>query len=215
MIFTEKKLGKIKIHLDTKQYLFCLHLNMTTEQYIKNGMLTALISFVLGTVIFVAYYFTSSEMFIWLGYLFVILAGLYNLIIISKIVILAIKDVSNRRKLLKTIGVMLLNVPVAAAYIMGSLFLLETMRITFTNPSQTVLTDIHITGCETAYIDKLKAAESKTVWIDITGDCTIDMDYLSGDQRKVEMVVGYVTSLMGQKITHVIGKETDGNYIQP
>ena len=47
------------------------------------------------------------------------------------------------------------------------------MRITFTNSTQNKLTDIKIVGCETEYISELKPNESKTVWVEITGDCSI------------------------------------------
>ena len=47
----------------------------------------------------------------------------------------------------------------------------------------------------------------KTVWVKITGDCSIYLDYLSNGQRKEETVAGYVTSSMGQKVNHKI----DGN----
>lgn len=187
---------------------------MTTERHIKLGRQTALISFLLGTVVFGLYYFTSAEIFIWIGYLFIILTCLFNLGLISKIISLAIKDNSNRKELLQTSVFLFLNIPISVFYIWGSLILLHTMRITFINPTQTILTDIHIVGCETEYIDKLEAGQNKTVWVGITGDCTIDVDYLSGGQRKEEMVVGYATGLMGQKINHIIGKEVDGNFTQ-
>jgi hypothetical protein len=187
---------------------------MTTERHIKLGRLSAIISFLLGTIIFGLYYFTSADIFIWVGFLFIILTGLFNLGLISKIISPAIKDSNDRQKLVKTAIFMALNIPIAIFYIWGSFILLNTMRITFTNPTQTALTDIQIIGCETEYIDKLEAGQSKTVWVKIVGDCSIDMIYLASGQRKEEMVVGYATGLMGQKITHIIGKEVDGNFTQ-
>lgn len=84
------------------------------------------------------------------------------------------------------------------------------MRITFTNSTQTTLTDINIDGCGGGHIDKLEVGESKTVWVDITGDCSIDINYLSNGQRNGETVAGYVTSSMGQKVNHKIdGKDKD------
>lgn len=84
------------------------------------------------------------------------------------------------------------------------------MRITFTNDTGTQLTDINIVGCGGGQIDKLGNGESKTVWVAITGDCSIYLDYLSNGQRKGETVAGYVTSSMGQKVNHKIdGKDKD------
>ena len=109
---------------------------------------------------------------------------------------------------------MLINIPIMVLYCWVSLILLDTMRITFTNPTQSTLTDINIIGCETEHIDELGPGQSKLVWVTIKGDCSIDMDYLFNGQRKEEMVVGYATGLMGQKVTHIIGKEVDGNFTQ-
>ena len=187
---------------------------MTTERHIKLGRQTALISFLLGTSIFGLYYSTSSDLLLVGGYGFIILTGLFNLGLISTIVSKAIKDKENRKKLISTCGLMLLNIPIMVLYCWVSLILLDTMRITFTNPTQSTLTDINIIGCDTEHIDKLEAGESKLVWVAIKGDCSIDMDYLLNGQRKEEMVVGYATGLMGQKITHIIGKEVDGNFTQ-
>lgn len=81
------------------------------------------------------------------------------------------------------------------------------MRITFTNTAPITLTNIHIVGCGGAHIDKLESGESETVWVEITGDCSIGIDYLSGGQKKKESVASYVTSTMGQKMKHNIGGE--------
>ena len=99
---------------------------------------------------------------------------------------------------------MLLNIPVMIAYCWVAIFLLNTLRITFTNNIGAEITDINIIGCGGGHIDKLKIGESETVWVAITGDCSISINYLSDGQRKEEAVTGYVTSSMGQKVTHKI-----------
>jgi hypothetical protein len=62
---------------------------------------------------------------------------------------------------------MLLNIPVILFYCWVAIILLDTMRITFTNSTQTTLTNINIVGCGGGHIDKLEVGESKTVWVDI------------------------------------------------
>ena len=71
------------------------------------------------------------------------------------------------------------------------------------------MTDINIIGCETKHIDKLEKGESKTVWVGITGDCTVNIDYLKNGEKKEENVAGYVTNSMGQKMKHNIGGHID------
>lgn len=182
---------------------------MNGEKYIKIGKLTVLVSFLIGTVIFGLYYLTSSAELLFVGYGFILLTGLINIIILTLVLSAAFKDTKNRKKLLLTSGLMLLNIPVMLVYVFIAFILLDTMRITFTNATQTTLTDINIVGCGGGHIDKLEVGQSKTVWIDITGDCSIDLNYLSDGQRKDENVAGYVTSSMGQKMKHNIGGQND------
>lgn len=182
---------------------------MTTERHIKLGRQTALISFVLGTIIFGLYFLTSSFDLLLLGGGFIFLAVLVNIGILILILVKAYKDKENRKKLLKICGGMLVNIPVMLFYCWVTVILLNTMRITFINSTQTTLTNIKISGCGGGHIDKLESGESETVWVDITGDCSINIDYLSNGQRKEEGVAGYVTSTMGKKMKHNIGGKNE------
>ena len=69
-----------------------------------------------------------------------------------------------------------------------------------------------IVGCGGGHIDKLEIGESKTVWVDITGDCSIDINYLSDGKQKEESVAAYVTNSMGQKMKHNIGELNDRKF---
>lgn len=185
---------------------------MTTERHIKLGRQTALISFLLGTAIFGLYFLTSSFGLLFLGYGFIVLTGIVNLGILSSILVKANKDKDNRTKLLATSGLMLLNIPIMLFYCWGAIILLNTMRITFTNSTQTTLTNINIVGGGGEHISKLECGESETVWVEIIGDCSISIDYLSNGQKKEESVAGYVTNNMGQKMKHNIGGENEEQF---
>ncbi len=185
---------------------------MTKEPNIKLGQQTALISFLLGTTIFGLYFSTSSFELLFVGYGYIALTGLINIVILISILVKAFKDKVNRRKLLMTSGLMLLNIPVMLVYCWVAIILLNTMRITFINGTETTLTDINIVGCETEHIEKLNEGESKTIWVEITGDCTIYIDYLADGQRKEEVVAGYVTSGDGQKMKHNIGEHKEEQF---
>ncbi|WP_224995134.1 hypothetical protein, partial [Cesiribacter sp. SM1] len=179
---------------------------MRTERHIRLGRLTAIISFLLGTIIFGLYYLTSSSDLLFIGYGYILVAGLVNIVVIALLLNRVRKDQINRKGLLRTSGIMLLNIPVMLLYCWIAFILLNTMRITFTNPTQTEVSDIKVMGCSTGYIDKLRAGESRNVWVDISGDCTISISYHLDGERKEEIVVGYVTNSMGQKIEHRIGE---------
>jgi hypothetical protein len=185
---------------------------MKTEHYIKLGRRTALISFLLGTGIFGLYYLTSALELLLIGGGFIELIGLINIMILISILVKAYKDKDNKKNLLITFGLMLINIPVMLFYCWFAIILLNTMRITFTNSTQSTLTNINIVGCGEGKIEKLEVGESETVWIDITGDCSINIDYLSNGQMKEESIVGYVTSSMGQKIKYNIGGHNEEKF---
>ncbi len=183
---------------------------MTSQKYISVGKITALISFIIGIIIFGIYYFTSDEHLLFLGYVFVIIAGIFNLIILLAILLRSQSDKAHRKMLLKTSGLMLLNIPVMIVCVWVATIVLANMRITFTNGTQNRLTNIRIFGCETENIAELEPNESKTVWVGITGDCSISIEYVEEGERKSEIVASYVTNGMGQKMKHNIdGRDKD------
>ncbi|QQR88301.1 MAG: hypothetical protein IPJ76_08855 [Flavobacteriales bacterium] len=158
----------------------------------------------MGTIIVALYYWTSSSELLIAGYWFIVVAALVNVAVLTALLVKASKA-RTEKKLLITCGLMLLNIPVAVGYMLLVVTLLDTMRITFTNMTNTPITDISIEGCEAEHIDELEVGESRTVWISISGDCDIAVDFLSNGTRKREIVAPYVTSSMGQKLEHNIG----------
>lgn len=183
---------------------------MKSEKYINLGKGTALLSFLIGSLIFGIYFQTSNSDLLLTGFVFIILAGIVNLIILIAILVKSNSDPANRKRLYRISGLMLINLPIMFLFIWFSLVLTGNMRITFTNSTQNKLTDIKIVGCETEYISELKPNESKTVWVRITGDCSISIEYLESGKLIKETVAGYVTGGMGQKMKHEIdGKDKD------
>ena len=85
---------------------------------------------------------------------------------------------------------MLFNILIMFGCIWIAMIILSNMRITFTNGTENKLNDIKIVGCETEHIAELEPNESKTVWIGITGDCSIAVEYLENGQYKSEIVAG-------------------------
>ena len=178
---------------------------MTTERHIKLGRQTALISFLLATVVFGLYFLTSSPQLLFIGYIFLAFVGLFNIALISSLLIKAIKDNINRTKLFKTCVLMLVNVPVTVLYLWFTIILLDTLRITLTNSTNNQLTKINIIGCDNQFIEKLEVGESKTVWIKISGDCSVDINYLQNGIIKKEAVIPYTTKNLGEKRNYNIG----------
>ena len=180
---------------------------MTSERHIKLGKKTLIISFIIGILIFGLYFHTSSFKFISIGLGFIFIAGIVNIVILFSILAKSESDPKNRRGLRKTAGLMLINLPITIIFIWLAMILIGNMRITFINSTPNTLTDINIIGCEMKHIPELEPNESETVWIGITGDCSITLEYLENGKLKRETVATYVTSGMGQKANHKIDGE--------
>lgn len=180
---------------------------MTSNNQILLGQKTALVSFICGTLIFGVYFLTSYWQLLFVGYGFIIIAVIFNVIILALTLTKANKDSENRRALLKASGLMLLNITILFMYMGFAMLLVGNMRITFTNTTKNKLTEINIIGCESEHIAKLEPNESKTVWVGITSDCSINVNYKENGEEKREIVVGYVTAGTGQKINFEIGGE--------
>ncbi|RYG17351.1 MAG: hypothetical protein EOO07_11290 [Chitinophagaceae bacterium] len=178
---------------------------MTAGTYVKLGQCTALASFLFGTLILVLFYFTYWDALFLLGYGFIAFTAFINLIVLIALVIKCFSDKQNRKKLLMTGGVMLLNVPIMLGYLWIMVVLLNTIRITFVNSTQTPLTNVKIIGCEGGNIEQLAVGESETVWVGIPSDCGISIEYLTDGKQKKETVAGYLTPLGGRKADYKIG----------
>lgn len=77
----------------------------------------ALLSFVFGTILLSLFlYFGESIVPITIGVKFVVAAILVNSIFFLANIILAIANIENRIELLKTCGILLLNIPIAILY---------------------------------------------------------------------------------------------------
>lgn len=177
---------------------------MNITKLISTGRTTAFISFIGGTIIILLFYFTNAIELGFLGLFFIAIIGIINLVIVGQLIFKFFKDKQGKKKVLGTIGLMLLNIPIVLIYCWFAITLLNTMRITFVNAALTQLNDIKIYGCEEKHINALSPGQSKTVWVGITGDCSISIDYKLNGQIKTEEVAGYVTNSNGQIITFKI-----------
>ncbi len=184
---------------------------MTNERHLQLGKYTAISSFCIGTGIFISYFFTSASNLLFAGYGFIVIAGLSNFAILLSL-ILSKKAWNNKRSFWLTCGLIILNIPVAIIYCWIGIILLNTMRITLTNSTKGNLTDINLTGCETKHIDQLKVGQSKQIWITISGDCGVDINYRLNGVRKKDVVASYLSNDMGGMIKYNIGAVNNTDY---
>lgn len=168
--------------------------------------LTALITFFIGTFIFLLFYFFSESPFLQVGYFYIIFASIINLIVIIYISIKVRNDASNKNSAYKSYAIMFLNIPSALLYCCFTIIILNTMRITFNNTTSSDVTNIIIDGCDKKIINRLDKGESKTVWIDINNDCSVQIQYLLNGKQIQGTVIDYTTTLNGHKMTYDISE---------
>ena len=87
------------------------------ENLIETGQITALISFVLGTILLSFYlYFGEPSFPIELAVGFIIAAIIFNTVLFLVLFGAAILNPKYRLELLKTCGIMLMNIPISILY---------------------------------------------------------------------------------------------------
>jgi len=184
---------------------------MKIVNQIKIGKLTAIISFLIGTTIFLLYYFTENDHLFLIGYFYIIFVGIINLGVLMWLDTKSTNDLNLKKKLSQAKKLILLNIPIVATYFIGIITLLSYMKITFVNTTNLEISNIRIIGCEEKEISKMLPNERITKWILINGDCSIGIKYNENGIEKEEIVVHYVSGLMGQRYKYRIS-EDDGKF---
>lgn len=165
--------------------------------------------FVFGTLLFIAYATTLSPIVGLIGFVYTGLAFLigtvYFFVLGSKI---------GRRKVdpetgKKSMQILTLNLPIALIYFIIVMILINTARITLENSTGQDLNSIKILGCDTKEIESLKTGQSKTIWIYIPNDCSLEIRYELGGEIRTETVASYLTNLGGVIATYQIGSNQD------
>ena len=173
----------------------------------KIGIYSALTSFLIGTILMLIFYFTGSNDIIGISLYFIGIAGFVNFGILLVLIIDILTEKENRKKNLRTSGIILLNVPVIILYFYFAMFLLSIMRITFINETEKIITDLKIIGGELKTINELEIGEKKTEWISIISGNDLVLEYKIGGEIKTEMVYSYM--ITGKKFKHRIGNDTN------
>lgn len=83
---------------------------------IKIGKLTAICSFLIGTFLFLTYLITNNSGFLPIGFYYLIIIIPLNLTVLLVVIASVLFRRDKYREYLKTIGLMLLNIPIAWLY---------------------------------------------------------------------------------------------------
>ncbi|MCX6154009.1 MAG: hypothetical protein NT007_07610 [Candidatus Kapabacteria bacterium] len=179
---------------------------MPTLKLIRNSKIIALVTFLLGSLLFSVQFLSSESSIAFVAFFFILIAGAVNSIVVILLIIHYIKITTDRGRIVRTILTVALNVPVALFYTWFFYLLINTMRISFVNETNSIVGGITIEGCDQAsYIERLSVGESKTVWVKINNDCMVTVRYKMGAIEINENVTGLVPRNGGHALTFKLG----------
>ncbi len=126
-----------------------------TSKLINKSLKVSWISFVVGTGLFVLYFFVNSFPIAVVSIIITATFGVVNLIFLFRLGIRGLKERNNRRRILRTCGVMSLNIPIVFLYAYFVFALFEIMIVRITNGTGKELTNISIQGCDERSIEDM------------------------------------------------------------
>lgn len=174
----------------------------------KIGFYTALLSFLIGSLLLILFYLTSSSNIIALGIFFIGIAGIINTGVFIKVIFEILKEKRNKKKYYITAGVMLLNIPIVVLYFYTVLFLMTATRVTFINDTGKEISALKIMGGELKTIEKLSVGEKQSEWFQIKFEDNLLVEYLIDGHLKTDNIGdGYM--ITGKKINHRMGRNSD------
>jgi hypothetical protein len=180
---------------------------MESDQLIKRSLKISCASFLFGTGLLILFFFTNAGFFAFMSLPSILVLGGVNFILFVQLCRNGIKEKENRKRLLRTAGIISLNIPVVFLYTYFVFVLFETFVVRFKNNTDKTLTNISVSGCDKRIIQDLQPGQSEIEWIPITRSCiekSIVVEYHIDGTLQRETVYGYVVS--GQRINHKIGE---------
>lgn len=175
------------------------------DYYTKRvSIITAIITFLTGTGLLVFYYIEMSVLTILYSSYVVLLLIILNVFLVLFFLWNCFHHKISYTAFRHSGLILSVNIPIAVLYFFCVNLLLSIIRVTVVNHSGQDISSIRITGCENKTIEVLENDGSKTVWIDIPQDCSIDIHFWRDGKNKKVNIIGYATSLMGQKVTYEI-----------
>ncbi len=144
----------------------------------KVSLVTSLITFIGICTLLVLYVAIGENVTvigieIWV----IVLAAIVNLILLIVLVFQLVKVKEQRKRTLKTIGIILINIPAAMLCMLLMNMWDKTIRLTISNEKKTTITAIEIKSTKQRDISELKPGATKTIWIYNPDTCNVSIKY--------------------------------------
>lgn len=190
----------------------------------STARLIALLSFLGGTVIFVWHYNSNQWFLVDYGACFILVAAFLNIVAIVVLIISALIN-REKRSYLLSIGLLLLNIPLALSYAYITYQCMNEAKHTFINGTKAEMTGIQICGCgSNTSIAKMKPGEKIKVRFKMDRPCSVYINFLSnekkielhafGSDRPVELA-SWSTFIIEREVIYQIDKELLKKYDFP
>lgn len=177
---------------------------MKTLNDSKLGGIIAIVTFLISTTIFIAYCFSGNEGLIYFSFFISFFLFPLNIWLIISIALKVKRRNEERKTNIKSLFFMVINMLIISVYFSISSILGDYMRICFVNKTNIELFNIEITGCESKRIEKLNIGQSETIWINVSNDCPILIQYNVNGKIKNEIVMGSLSGVSGYRSTYDI-----------
>jgi len=167
----------------------------------------ALYSFAIG--ILIVFYNFEQPQFIseGIGLLFVIMAFLLNASLLALLLINALLTPSKFKEIAKSIGILLINIPIAIGCINLAFHVSDFERITFVNVTGSEITDVKFTGCYPKEIGTISNVAVFEEWIDLDFGCNLLLTYKIDGISKTDTIINdYYSSFFNGRSYYYIEK---------
>ncbi len=152
----------------------------------------ALISFLLGTFLLGWYVFSLHSKVEEYGLNYIAVAAVLNTLILLMVIIVALKQPGERKKLLARAGFMLINIPITVLYFWVVLALQDYVRVNFKNNTDLPITEIQISGCGEASLKSIQPKEEETVWVKLEMEGSLQFQYKMNGNPAGDIISGYL-----------------------
>jgi hypothetical protein len=175
-------------------------------EYFRFGVRLSLGFLIAGTGILILFYFNPSARIALTAYQFTVIAVVASWIYVIILLINMLRRRISIPVLIKTLGVMAINIPIGIFYSQIMVWLLGYARVTFENNTGQIITVLNIRGCEKKTLESLENESTKTAWIKISENCHVEVSYTLDGEMKKELVIANVAKGEGVRIFYKLKK---------
>ncbi|TNE79824.1 MAG: hypothetical protein EP332_09595 [Bacteroidetes bacterium] len=152
----------------------------------------ALISFLLGTFLLGWYVQSLNSKVEEYGFYYLVVAAVLNILILFVVITVAIRQPKERKRLGKSAGLMLINIPITVLYFWVVMALQDYVRVQIKNTTDSMLTEIQISGCGEASLESVPPKEEKSVWLKLEREGSLECQYRKNGIPAIEPISGYL-----------------------